>query len=52
MQNIESVEGLETDDGLDEDAPDLIFFKKFACVLMLKNFLIKVSIIGVFHYNA
>lgn len=51
MQNIESVEGLETDDCLDENAPDLVFFKKFACVFMLKNFLIHIPIIGVLHNN-
>lgn len=52
MKNAELVESSESTDGLDEGAPDLVFFKKFLLLLVVDNLLIEVAIVSELHDDA
>lgn len=52
MENIHVVKRLQALDHLDEDAPDIVLLKVSLFLLMLRDFLEKVTIIGILHHNA
>ena len=52
MENIHIVQRLQTLDHLDEDAPDIVLLKVGLLLLMLGDFLEKITIVGILHHNA
>ena len=52
MENIHIVQRLQALDHLDEDAPDIVLLKVGLLLLMLSDFLEKVTIVGILHHNA
>ena len=51
MENIHIVQRLQTLDHLDEDAPDIVLLKVGLLLLMLSDFLEKITIVDILHHN-
>jgi len=52
VQNLAYVKRSESSNDLDEYIPDFLFFNVSFPLLISANFLVNVSIIGIFHYEA
>ena len=52
MQYIEIVKCFETDNGLNEDTPNLIFLKELFLLLVIDYLLVKVAVVGKLHDDA
>jgi hypothetical protein len=46
------MEGLEAEDGLNEYAPDFVFFEEFLLLLVVDDLLVEVSVVGELHDDA
>lgn len=52
MEDVKVVEGLESQHGLDEHAPDLALLEQLLPLLVLDDLLVEVAIICEFHHDA
>jgi len=52
MENIDVMQGFQSLDELDEDAPDVILAQVGLLFLVARNFLKEVTIIGILHDDA
>lgn len=52
MEDVEVVQGLESDDSLDENGPDLAFLEQFLPLLVVDDLLVEVAIVSELHHDA
>jgi hypothetical protein len=52
VEDVEGVQGLESDNCLDEYAPDLALLEQLLALLMIDYLLVEVSIVGELHDDA
>ena len=51
MQNFELMQGLKPNDGLNQDAPDLVLLEELFLLFVVDYLLIEVAVIGKLHHD-